>query len=169
MANRLVPGLNEVISPNQGAFIPRRSIAENILLAQALVNDYHNDHGSPRCTLKVDLMKAYDSVSWEFILHSLGCFGAPSRFVNWIRTCISCPSFSISLNGSLVGYFQGKKSLSQGDPVSPYLFVLAMEILSRLLEDMAVANPRFSFHPRCSSLKLTHLCFADNLLIFFSS
>jgi hypothetical protein len=84
LANRLVPGLDEVISSNQGAFIPKRSIAENILLAQEVVCDYHKEKGTPRCTLKVDLMKAYDSVDWEYILHCLYCFGAPARFVAWI-------------------------------------------------------------------------------------
>jgi hypothetical protein len=65
-----------------------------------------------------------------------------------------------------VGYFQGKKGLRQGDPLSPYLFVLAMEGLSLLLEEMASSFPFFSFHPRCSLLRLTHLSFADDLLIF---
>lgn len=46
-------------------------------------------------------MKAYDSISWEFILHCLRCFGAPMKFVAWIRECISTPSYSIALNGSL--------------------------------------------------------------------
>jgi hypothetical protein len=52
-----------LLSLNQGAFIPNRSIVENILLAQELVCDYHKVKGKPRCTLKVNLMKAYDSVS----------------------------------------------------------------------------------------------------------
>jgi hypothetical protein len=64
------------------AAIPGRSIAENILLAQEIVSDYHKNNGKPRCTLKIDLMKAYDSVSWDFIVHCLKCFGAPQRFVN---------------------------------------------------------------------------------------
>jgi hypothetical protein len=59
LANRLLPGLDDIISPNQGAFIPNRSISENILLAQELVCDYHKKKGRPRSTLKVDLMKAY--------------------------------------------------------------------------------------------------------------
>jgi hypothetical protein len=106
LANRLLPSLDEVVSLNQWAFIPRRSIAENILLAQALVSDYHKEKGSPRCTLKVDLVKAYDSVSWDFIIYCLSCFGAPPKFVGWVKTCISTPSFSIALNGSLVGSMQ---------------------------------------------------------------
>jgi hypothetical protein len=70
------------------------------------------------------------------------------------------------LNGTLVGYFEGKKGLRQGDPLSPYLFVLAMEVFSRIMVDHTAAGSGFSFHPKCSKLKLTHLCFADDLLIF---
>jgi hypothetical protein len=168
LANQLLPGLDDIINPSQGAFIPNRSIAENILLAQELVFDYHKNQGKPRCTLKVDLVKAYDAVSWGFILHCLHCFGAPTNFVLWVKECITSPSYSISLNGSLVGYFQGKKGLRQGDPMSPYLFVIAMEILSLLLEDAINGNKGFMFHPKCLTLKLTHLCFADDLLIFFA-
>lgn len=97
LANRLLPGLVEVVSLNQGAFIPGRSIGENILLAQALVSEYHRDKRPPRCILKVDLMKAYDFVSWEFLLHCLRCFGPPSNFIGWIKACISFPSFSLLL------------------------------------------------------------------------
>jgi hypothetical protein len=101
LANQLHPGLNDIVSWNQGAFIPQRSIAENILLAQELVSDYHKSRGKARCALKIDLMKAYDSVSWRFILHCLSCFGAPKKYVTWVRACISSPSFSIALNGFL--------------------------------------------------------------------
>jgi hypothetical protein len=130
------------------------------------VSDYHKSRGKARCALKIDLMKAYDSVSWKFILHYLSCFGAPRKYVAWVRACISSPFFSIALNGSLVGNIQGWKGLRQGDPISPYLFVLAMEVLSRLLAEASMDVERFRFHPKCWKLKLTHLCFADNLLIF---
>jgi hypothetical protein len=61
---------------------------------------------------------------------------------------ITSPYFSIALNGSLVGFFPGKKGLRQGDPISPYLFVMAMEVLSLLLADAVGNIPRFGFHPR---------------------
>lgn len=166
LSNRMLPILNSLISRNQSAFIPGRCISENVLLAQELVRNYHRNGSSPRCTMKVDLMKAYDSVDWEFIVHCLSCFGFPARFTNWIKMCITSPRFSISLNGTLVGYFKGEKGLRQGDPLSPYLFVLAMEVFSRIMKDYTREGSGFKFHHNCSKMKLTHLCFADDMLIF---
>jgi hypothetical protein len=133
IANRMLPLLRDLVSMNQSAFIPNRSISENVLLAQEIVRNYHKETGKPRCAMKVDLMKAYDSVNWEFMIHCLHCFGFPMKFLNWIKECITSPRFSICLNGTLVGYFEGKKGLRQGDPLSPYLFVLAMEVFSRIM------------------------------------
>jgi hypothetical protein len=82
LANRLVSGLEDFISSNQGAFIPNRSIVENILLAQELVCNYHRDVGKPRCTIKIDLMKAYDSISWDYIIHCFYCLGPPPIVVS---------------------------------------------------------------------------------------
>jgi hypothetical protein len=69
-----------------------------------------------------------DSISWDFILDCLKCFGAPPNFVAWIKECISSPSYSIALNGTLVGYFHGRKGIRQGDSISPFLFVMDMEV-----------------------------------------
>ena len=63
LANWLVSCLEDLISPNQTAFIPNRSIAENVLLAQEVIKNYHKSGGKAHCTMKVDLMKAYDSVN----------------------------------------------------------------------------------------------------------
>jgi len=110
-------------------------------------------------------MKAYDYLDWEYVLHCLKCFGVPGKFISWISACITSPSFTIALNGTLVGFFQGKKGLRQGDPISPYLFVIAMEGLTLLMEE-AAASPHFGYHPKCAAVKLTHLCFAVVLLVF---
>ncbi|GLT72077.1 hypothetical protein SLA2020_440400 [Shorea laevis] len=131
LSNRLLPLLGDLVGSTQSAFIPSRSISKNVLLAQELVRNYHRNEGHPRCTLKIDLMKAYDSVNWDFLLQCLHCFGFPLNYIGWIKACITSPRFSICLNGTLVGYFEGKKGLGQGDPLSPYLFVIAMEIFSQ--------------------------------------
>jgi hypothetical protein len=166
LSNRMLPFLADLVGMNQSAFIPSRSISENVLLAQEIVRNYHKGNGKPRCTLKIDLMKAYDSVNWEFMIYCLHCFGFPEKFLSWIKECITSPKFSICLNGTLVGYFEGKKGLRQGDPLSPYLFVLAMEVFSRIMNVSTGTDSGFKFHPYCFKVKLTHLCFADDLLIF---
>lgn len=110
-------------------------------------------------------MKAYDTVDWGFLIEVLTTLNTPIHVINWIKACICSPKFSVSVNGGLEGYFQGKRGLRQGDPLSPYLFVIVMEVLSRLLSN-ATAHPSFKFHARCQKLKLTHLCFADDLQLF---
>jgi hypothetical protein len=114
-------------------------------------------------------MKAYDSVDWKFLLHCLHCFGLPARFLNWIKVCITSPRFSICLNGTMVGYFEGKRGLRQGDRLSPYLFVITVEVFPRIMADHTIGSSGFKFHLKCASLKLTYLCFADDLLIFYKA
>jgi hypothetical protein len=154
ISNRMLPFLSDLVSLNQSAFIPSRSISENVLLAREIVRGYHKEKGNPRCTLKIDLMKAYDSVNWDFMIYSLHCFGFSKKFLSWIKECITSPKFSICLNGTLVGYFEGKKGLRQGDPLSPYLFVLTMEVLSRIIAVHTSGGSGFKFHPKYLKLKL---------------
>lgn len=71
----------------------------------------------------------------------------------------------VGYNGTVNGYFKGKRGLRQGDPLSPYLFVIAMNCLSYML-NKAAAQGRIKYHKNCDSMKLTHLSFADDLLIF---
>ncbi|KAL4018288.1 hypothetical protein IC575_021879 [Cucumis melo] len=163
LADRLRAWLPSFISSNQSAFIPGRSIIENILLCQELVGGYHLNSGKPRCTLKVDLQKAYDSVNWDFLFGLLIAIGTPLKFVSWIRACVTSPMFSIMINGSLEGFFHGRKGVRQGDPLSTFLFVMVMEVLSRMLNKIPQS---FHFHHRCEKVKLTHLTFADDLMIF---
>lgn len=82
-----------------------------------------------------------------------------------MKLCIITSSFSVQVNGELGGYFQISRGLRQGCSLSPYLFVLCMNVLSHMI-DKAVRDKKFKFHPRCKSLSLTHLCFADDLMIF---
>ncbi|KAL0428117.1 UNVERIFIED_CONTAM: hypothetical protein Slati_2986500 [Sesamum latifolium] len=100
--------LHKLIDPSQNAFVPRWNISDNILLAQELFSEYNQKRLPPRCALKVDLRKAYDIVEWGFLTATLKLFKFPAVFIHWVTECVSTASYSISLNGSVHGYFQAK-------------------------------------------------------------
>ncbi|XP_048496313.1 uncharacterized protein LOC125495593 [Beta vulgaris subsp. vulgaris] len=159
----ILPGL---ISPNQGAFITGRSIMSNILLCQDLVKRFNKRQNLERgIMMKIDLRKAYDSVEWQFIEELLQALHFPPHFMRCIMSCITTPKFTLLINGSTEGFFSAKKGLRQGDPVSPLLFVIYMDYLTRILHYIGGIRG-FKFRKGCASLNLNNLCFVDDLLMF---
>ncbi|KAJ0479479.1 putative RNA-directed DNA polymerase [Helianthus annuus] len=131
-----------------------------------LMHNYHRNIGPPRCAFKVDIQKAYDTVDWSFLKHVLSGFGVHSKMIHWIMMCVSTPTYSICVNGETHGYFKGKRGLRQGDPLSPYLFTLVMEILTCILHRATQLDSSFRFHNKCEKQKIINLCFADDLFLF---
>ncbi|XP_021739496.1 uncharacterized protein LOC110705884 [Chenopodium quinoa] len=165
ICERLKEVLPQLIDSCQGDFVAGRLILDNILVCQDMLKGYNNERKPPRCTIKVDLRKAYDFVCWDFIEGMLMALGFPGKFVKWIMQCVRTPSFSLMINGALYGFFAGKKGIRQGDPMSPLLFVLIMEYLTRMLRKIC-KKKGFTFHQRCEKLALNHLIFADDLMLF---
>lgn len=91
---------------------------ENVLLETELIKDYHKTDISPRCAMKIDISKAFDSVQWDFVLKILEVTEFPPAFIHWIRLCRLSPeyksSFSMHVNGELARYFQSGRGLRQG-------------------------------------------------------
>ncbi|XP_022019073.1 uncharacterized protein LOC110919103 [Helianthus annuus] len=166
LSERIKGSLGSLVDISQSAFIPGRKISDNILLTQELMHNYHLHKGKPRCAFKIDIQKAYDTVSWKFLKSILTRFGFPPKMVGWIMTCVSTVSFSLCINGNLCGYFKGRRGLRQGDPISPYLFTLVMEVLSLLLHKAADDHPAFWYHDKCKLQKIINVSFADDLFIF---
>ncbi|KAL0287135.1 UNVERIFIED_CONTAM: Retrovirus-related Pol polyprotein from type-1 retrotransposable element R2 [Sesamum radiatum] len=127
---------------------------------------YNQQSLPPRCALRVDLRKAYDTVEWDFLRAALTLFGFPEQFIRWIVECVTTPSFSVCVNGAPHGFFKGARGLRQGDPMSPYLFVLVMEVLTLLLQQRIEQNGGFSYHWECEGVQLFQLGFVDDLLLF---
>ncbi|XP_074299334.1 uncharacterized protein LOC141630406 [Silene latifolia] len=113
---------------------------------------------------KIDL-RAYDTVEWCFVENLLEELHFPSDFKAMILQCITTTTFSLSINGEMLGYFQGKRGLRQGDPLSPLIFTLCMEYLTRSLQ-YASSNPDFHYHPMCKKQRLASLMFADDVMLF---
>ena len=87
---------------SQSAFIKGRKISDNVLLAQDILKDYHKPGGQPRIATKVDLMKAYDNVCWEFLFDLIGVLGFPPNMITWIKACVSSPRYSVNFNGESI-------------------------------------------------------------------
>ncbi|GJT82364.1 putative non-LTR retroelement reverse transcriptase [Tanacetum coccineum] len=138
---------------------------ENLLLATEIIKDYHKEDITARCAMKIDISKAFDSVQWPFLLNVLKALDMPDKYIHWINLCISSASFSVQVNGELAGYFPSSRGLRQGCSLSPYLFVICMNVLSKKIDEAARIK-RIGLHPGCHDMNLTHLCFADDLMVF---
>ncbi|XP_039032023.1 uncharacterized protein LOC120166937 [Hibiscus syriacus] len=159
----LVP---KVPNPSKTAFVKGKNIVDNTLLAQELVKGYGRKTISPSCSLKIDLYKTFESLHWDFIYVILTAIVLPMTFISWIEACFTAARYSISFNGSLIGYFKGARGIRKRDPISPLLFVLSINVLSRIL-NKAAERGIFGYHPRCKKVGLTHLAFTDDILIFY--
>ncbi|KAL2253084.1 UNVERIFIED_CONTAM: hypothetical protein Sindi_0103100 [Sesamum indicum] len=144
ISDQLMPALEQLIDHCRAAFVGGRNITGNIFSAQEMVLQYSRKRISPRCTINIDLHKAFDSVSWTFLSQVL------HDGFKWFL---------------LHGYFPGKKGLRQGDLMLPALFLLSMEYFSRLVK-RKTSTSDCNFHPKCKKLKVTHLLFADDLMLF---
>ena len=108
LVRRIKPILPELIVPNQTAFVKRKTIMENTVLAGEIVNGYHRKTSPKRITIKVDIAKAFDTLSWEFLFSCLEGLQMPPLLLSWLRACICTPNFTIGYNGRVHGYFKGK-------------------------------------------------------------
>ncbi|KAJ9681592.1 hypothetical protein PVL29_017816 [Vitis rotundifolia] len=171
LANRLKKVLGKVVSVDQNAFVRGRQILDASLIANEVV-DYWQKRKEKGLVCKLDIEKVYDSINWNFLMKVLHKMGFGSRWMEWIWWCISIAKFSVLVNGVPAGFFSSSRGLRQGDPISPYLFVLGMEVLSALIR--RVVDGGFIFGCRLRGrggmeMNVSHLLFADDTIIFYEA
>ncbi|XP_026459195.1 uncharacterized protein LOC113359837 [Papaver somniferum] len=167
LANRIKPYLKRIISPYQSAFVPGRAIQDNIIIVHEMVHTMkHKEGNNCSMALKLDLSKAFGRLEWPFILRMLKKLGFPGKFCQYIEQCISTTLISILLNGSPTSAYSPTRGLRKGDPLSSYLFIIAMDYLSRLLVNAASNQVISGVKAARNAPAITHLLFADDILIF---
>ena len=167
LVNRLRPFLDEIVSPTQGGFIHGRGAPDNIIVAQEVLHFLKRTKSRKGAmAFKIDLEKAYDRVDWNFLEHTLESFGFPSLIIRLVMNCVQASNLSILWNGNRLDSFQPRRGLRQGDPISPYLFVLCMERLACFISKQVDEGIWDGVAVSRGGPRVSHLMFADDLLLF---
>lgn len=171
IANRLKKVIGLVISDAQSAFIPDRAITNNIIIGHECLHFLRQlrSRDGGIAALKLDLSKAFDCVEWAYLEGLMLKIGFSPDFVLLIMHCLSTVRFSVLIKGEPKGSFSSSRGIRQGDPLSPYLFILCAEGLSQMIHHTTSINrlSGISFGPYCPII--SHLLFADDSLIFLKA
>ncbi|XP_026452091.1 uncharacterized protein LOC113352493 [Papaver somniferum] len=158
--------LHKVISSPQGAFIKGRNIQEKIVLTSELVNELDTKRRGGNVGLKLDITQDFDSMIWEFIFKTLKHFGFSEVGINWLKTIFESARISVLVNGGPFGFFDVRRGLRQGEPLSLILFLIAEEVLSINITKMVQEGIIKEMVNR-NGCQPSHLMFVDDIFIFF--
>ncbi|KAL5543048.1 hypothetical protein UlMin_010758 [Ulmus minor] len=161
LALRLREVLGETISKEQGAFVKGRQILHVALVANEVVEEYRVS-GKEGVVFKVDFEKAYDHVDWNFLDFALEKKGFETRWRKWIWGCLSSVSYSVLINGRPRGKFSGSRGLRQGDHLSPFLFIIVVDVLGRLVDKAIIDDAFKGFKVGKDKVEVSNLQFADD-------
>ncbi|GJU06460.1 RNA-directed DNA polymerase, eukaryota, reverse transcriptase zinc-binding domain protein [Tanacetum coccineum] len=164
LANRLSKVIDKIVSKEQSAFIAGRQILDGPVILSEII-EWYKKRKKKLLIFKVDFEKAFDSISWNYLIHILDSFGFGNKWCSWIKACLNSSRASILINGSPTSEFSIKRGLRQGDPLSPFLFILVMEGLHNAFEE-AVGNGLITgVNIKNSTINVSHLFYADDVII----
>ena len=168
LVNRLKPIMDCLITPYQNAFIKGRNITDDILTAHVIVDALRTKKGKNSFgVLKIDMNKAYDRVRWNFLKAVLIAVNFDAKWVKWLMECVTSVHYTLLFNGNISNSFKPGTGLRQGDPISPYLFLMCANILSLALLQAESSNLISGVKVGRNGDTFTHLLYADDSLLFF--
>lgn len=166
LASRARPRMSEIVAINQSAFIKVRNIHDNFLLVRHVARKLHA-RKEKGLFLKLDITKAFDALSWPFLLENLRARGFGHRWIGWISILLQSANTRVVVNGVPGKRFHHAKGLRQGDPVSPLLFVIAMDSLTCVINKASDEGVLSSFRGISATQRMS--LYVDDLALFIRS
>jgi hypothetical protein len=166
LADRLKNHLPHIIHPTQAAFVQGRRISTNIIITQEIIHSFHLKSWNQKTfLLKLDLAKAFDRISWSFIFQTLRKHHFNEHFISLLHACISSTSMQVLINVKPSHYIYPTRGIRQGCPLSPYLFVIAINELSNMLQSSIQNSNTAGVTLGPGGPNIHSLLFADDLII----
>jgi hypothetical protein len=165
LAKRLTAVVDKVVRQSQTAFMPGTNILEGVVILHETIHELHKKKKNG-VILKLDFKKAYDKVNWSFVQQTLRMKVFPLTWCKWIEDVMSRGSVGIKVNEEVGQYFQTRKGLRQGDPLSPILFNLVADMLAILVSRAKNCGQFRGLVPNLVDGGLSILQYADDMILF---
>ncbi|VFQ83814.1 unnamed protein product [Cuscuta campestris] len=167
LATRLATLLPKFISEEQTGFQKNKGVEEQILLAEEMVHMLDKEVRGDNCIVKLDMAKAFDRVEWSYLIKILDKLGFNLHSQKLLMANLVGTHLSILINGTPAGFFQMKRGVKQGDPLSPLLFFINSEGFTRMINLHMKSTYLGSYNTGNHPL-ISHLAFADDLVVFLN-
>ncbi|KAI3683245.1 hypothetical protein L1987_83746 [Smallanthus sonchifolius] len=163
LVNRLKRVIQNLVSEEQSAFLAGRSIMDGPLILNEVISWLRRSNHKG-FIFKVDIEKAFDSLNWEFLDSVLTSMNFPSLWRKWVMALLTSSRASVLVNGSPTREFSCYRGLRQGDPLSPFLFILAMEAFSGIIKQASSIGLYHGIVCGNSGPSLSHFLYADDVI-----